>query len=150
MRTLLFWTFLSLLAIPALPTTASASNAQEVFNDELKWLGLDSATVCDGLSAKASEIVGLRGTAWRENRGAFVNACNDNPTAPGLFPGLSKNEQGPRVKAYCEYNPVVRLCMVCGLLAGAAANLDASFGNCDKYLNADEPREDFVRNVLGQ
>lgn len=103
-----------------------------------------NSNICHDLAAAVS---GDFNFAFQWAGWAFVKACNANPEGPKLFPNDPNHEK--HLKAYCNYNPALRLCLVCGVLASgdnSDTKLKSAFASCQDLVLNTEP--DFAESVL--
>lgn len=65
----------------------------------------------------------------------IVNGCVNDPLASRLFADDdSKASVATRVQAYCQYNPVLRFCIVCQRMHDSPP-LDEAYRRCAQYLD---------------
>jgi hypothetical protein len=88
--------------------------------------------------------------AFAAHRSFFVDLCNKNPRGEKLFtslPGADTKKISGQVKAYCDYNPSFRLCMVCDILLNKKTLPDVYMA-CGNRMMPNEKMADFERDVL--
>lgn len=87
---------------------------------------------------------------FEKGRDTLIGACVNDPLASRLFADDdSKNSVTARVQAYCQYNPVLRFCIVCNRMHDSPA-LEEAFRRCQNYIdpNLGESEQKFRDEVL--
>jgi hypothetical protein len=114
-----------LISLFLLSSTAAFAGPKEL----AEQLETSSPKACD---TAESDLKPVLDKAWKIEgaHDIFVSACNHNPSAPKLFQGSTENAIPRLAKAYCEFRPALRLCMVCRILLKSSADLRAAANDC--------------------
>lgn len=112
----------------------------------------DLGRTCDSKVLASVEKTLVKLFAW--HRESIVTLCEKDPLTPNYFKKDLKEDTNPesvnaRVKAFCQYNPAMRLCILCNFeQSGKKTTLAENFESCQRLLLKSESPESFRADVL--